>query len=109
MKKNLVFSFFFLYLTIAIIMHSGCKKESNDIIDNKLPRDLEIDNNELQKYLVSTEYINKDSVGNFTGKTKITAEYTRGLEEGYVKWNNVYIAHSNSLEQTYTMMLGKDC
>lgn len=101
MKKKLGYSFFLLCLTIAIIMHSGCKKESNDNIDNKLPSDLEIDNIELQKYLVSTEYINKDSVGNFTSKIKVIAEYTRGFEGGYVKWNNVYIAHSNSLEQPY--------
>ena len=38
----------------------------------------------LQKYRMTAVYTNRDLYGNFTGKTKITGDYTMGLENGNV-------------------------
>jgi hypothetical protein len=48
--------------------------------------------NSLQKYRMTAVYTNMDQYGNFSGKQKITGEYTRGLENGFVTWNNVFIS-----------------
>ena len=45
-------------------------------------------------YRMTPIYTNRDLYGNFTGKTKVSGDYRRGPENGYVSWNNVYIAHS---------------
>jgi hypothetical protein len=46
-------------------------------------------------------YTNRDLYGNFTGKTKITGDYTRGIENGFVFWNEVYIAGSDSYTEPF--------
>ena len=57
--------------------------------------------NELQKYRMTAVYTNRDLYGNFTGKLKITGDYTRGLKDGFVTWNNVYIASSNNFPDPF--------
>jgi hypothetical protein len=57
--------------------------------------------NSLQKYRMTAVYTNRDLYGNFTGKTKITGDYTRGLENGLVSWNNIYISGSNSFSDPF--------
>jgi hypothetical protein len=52
--------------------------------------------NKLQKYRMTAIYTNRDLYGSFMNKTKITGDYTRGLENGFVTWNNVYISASNN-------------
>jgi hypothetical protein len=50
--------------------------------------------NSLQKYRMTALYVNRDLYGNFISKTKVCGDYTKGLENGTVKWNNVEIAGS---------------
>ena len=50
----------------------------------------------LQKYRMTAIYTNRDLYGNFTGKIKITGDYTRGLDDGFVNWEQIYIANSNT-------------
>ncbi|MDP4226865.1 MAG: hypothetical protein Q8910_10850 [Bacteroidota bacterium] len=52
--------------------------------------------NTLQKYRMTAVYTNRDLYGNFLGKYKVSGDYTRGLENGFVKWNNIYISGSSS-------------
>jgi len=54
-----------------------------------------------QKYRMTAIYTNRDLYGNFTGKQKITGDYTWGLDDGYVSWNNVFIAGSNSFSEPF--------
>jgi len=63
-----------------------------------LPSDLELKEPAPQKYLMTAVYYNKDIYGNFSDKTQVSGEYTRGLDDGYVKWNNIRIAGSNQLD-----------
>jgi hypothetical protein len=65
---------------------------------NNLPEDLKIDNTTTQVYLMTADYYNRDIYGNFQSKIRVIGEYTRGLEDGFVKWNNVYIAKSDNQE-----------
>jgi hypothetical protein len=57
--------------------------------------------NDLRKYRMTAVYTNRDLYGKFTGKTKITGDYTWGLEKGQVRWNNVRIAGSNSFSEPF--------
>jgi len=57
--------------------------------------------NILQKYRMTAVYINRDLYGNFTGKYKVTGDYTRGLENGFVSWNNVYISNSDKYSKSF--------
>ncbi|NMC36712.1 MAG: hypothetical protein GYA41_00125 [Bacteroidales bacterium] len=57
--------------------------------------------NELHKYRMNAVYLNRDLYGNFTGKTKVTGEYTRGLKNDSVRWNNVFISASDNLNEDF--------
>lgn len=68
---------------------------------NSLPKNLELVENAPQKYLMTAEYFNKDIYGNLWGKVKVTGEYTRGLGDGFVCWNNAYISQTNDPSGLY--------
>jgi hypothetical protein len=55
----------------------------------------------LQKYRMTAIYINRDLYGNFTGKTKVSGDYTSGLPGDTSMWNNVYISASNNFSDTF--------
>jgi hypothetical protein len=55
----------------------------------------------LQKYRMTAVYTNRDLYGNFTGKTKVSGDYTWGMENGQVKWNNVRIAGSDNYSEPF--------
>jgi hypothetical protein len=57
--------------------------------------------NELTKYRMTAVYTNRDLYGTFTGRTKVTGEYTRGLPGDTVVWNNVYISSSQSFDEPF--------
>jgi hypothetical protein len=57
--------------------------------------------NTPQKYLMTAVYTNRDLYGTFTGKTKVSGEYTRGLENGFVKWNNILVSGSNDFKAPF--------
>jgi hypothetical protein len=55
----------------------------------------------VQQYRMTAVYINRDLYGNFTGKLKITGEYTRGLENGFVNWRNILISNSSGFSDPF--------
>jgi hypothetical protein len=57
--------------------------------------------NIVSKYRMTAVYTNRDLYGNFTGKMKVTGDYTRGLENGFVTWNNIYIAASDNFSEQF--------
>jgi len=63
----------------------------------KLPSGEPKNDGSPRTYRMTAIYTNRDLYGNFTGKTKVSGDYRRGPENGYVSWNNVYIAHSDKL------------
>ena len=65
-----------------------------------LPQNLEL-KDELQKYVVTTDHFNTDIFANFFNKMRVKGEYTRGLENGKVKWNNCSVAMSMSRDAEF--------
>ena len=80
-----------LFLTAA----SGQNDCKSDQYLKALPAGLELKETTPQKYLMTTVYYNKDIYGKFFNKVQVSGEYTRGFDDGTVKWNNVRIAESN--------------
>ena len=92
-----------LLMILLIIVPSVSKGQSEKEVIQKYLRELtsvQI-SNKLQKYRMTAIYTNRDLYGSFTGKTKVTGEYTRGLENGMVSWNNVYISGSDNLSEPF--------
>lgn len=82
------------YLAAALMLvalFANAQKEINFESLKSLPQSLEL-NNEIQKYQVTTDHFNSDIFGHFFNKMRVKGEYTRGLENGKVKWNNVSVA-----------------
>ena len=55
----------------------------------------------IQKYRMTAVYTNRDLYGNFTDKIKVSGDYTRGLENGSVQWNNIYISGSKNFSEPF--------
>ncbi len=66
-----------------------------------MPQSLEL-KDELQKYVVTTDHFNTDIFGNFFNKIRIKGDYTRGLPNEQVKWNNVSVAMSMSRNDEFS-------
>jgi hypothetical protein len=66
-----------------------------------LPTNLKLNEPEPQKYEISFDYIYLDTVGNATGKDRVTAEYLRALPGGKVRWSNVRIAKAKAFDQQF--------
>lgn len=54
-----------------------------------------------QKYRMTAEYVNRDLYGNFTGKTRVSGDYTKGASGDSSMWNNVYISTSNNYSEPF--------
>lgn len=86
--------------TCLLVVHvsataSGQNDCKTDQYLESMPSGLELKETTPQKYLMTVVYYNKDIYGKFFSKVQVSGEYTRGFEDGTVKWNNVRIAESN--------------
>ena len=92
-----------LFLITGLMAFSQKKSEVGVTVllsSGTLPQNLEL-NDELQKYIVTTDHFNTDIFGNFLNKMRVKGEYTRGLGNGNVKWNNVSIAMAMSRDAEF--------
>jgi hypothetical protein len=80
----------------------------NDYISVKLA-DVALKGNEPQHYDVTTYFTNRDIYGNPTSKALITAEYTRALGDGLVRWDDVRIATWQDLTGSFSDGQVIDC
>jgi hypothetical protein len=106
MKKLLIPVFAAVITFSGIVTPANCYGQSQKAIINKylkeLPRGKAENHGQLQKYRMTAIYTNRDLYGNFTGKQKISGDYTRGFENGYVAWNNIYISGSDKFSEPFT-------
>jgi hypothetical protein len=98
--------FISLFAAVLIIVFSvTVTGQSQKSVVNKymkeLPHGRPDFNDGPQKYRMTAVYTNRDLYGNFTGKTKVTGDYTCGLENGMASWNNVSIANSGSFSESF--------
>ena len=103
MKKKLNSGLAGLLISLLIIVPSVSNGQGEkEIIDKylrKLPAVPVI--NAIQKYRMTAVYTNRDLYGNFMDKTKITGDYTRDFENGFVTWNNIYISGSKNFSDPF--------
>jgi len=92
-------------LTFAIL--NGWANETPSMIQNAdaqlshLPTDLKLREDQPQKYKLTFDYLYLDTLGNPTGKERVSGEYTRALPNGKVKWNSVRIAKAKAFDQPF--------
>jgi hypothetical protein len=103
MKKNFKTGFAALFSTLLISLSFFANAQSEKSVIKKYLTKLPsvAVNTSLQKYRMTAVYINRDLYGNFTGKTKVAGDYTHGLANGEVAWNNVYISASNNFSEPF--------
>jgi hypothetical protein len=100
MKTNVIIVFTMtLLLTQFITPETTFSQGEKGIIKKymqELPHGSPVFKEGPQNYRMTAVYTNRDLYGNFTGKIKITGDYTCGLENGTASWNNVSIASSGN-------------
>ncbi len=90
-KTVLIFSVAILFAICVNAQKNNGSRVSKILSSGTIPQNLVL-NDELQKYVVTTDHFNTDIFGHFFNKMRVKGEYTRGLDNGKVKWNNVSIA-----------------
>lgn len=94
--KTKKFTLMMALVICSVVAFSQTKKQpdvTGILKSGKLPQNLEL-KNDLQKFVVTTDHFNTDIFGNFFNKFRVKGEYTRGLPDEMVKWNNVTVAMS---------------
>ena len=91
-KSFLIFTIVLMMIIFELLFTVSCSttKSVNQYL-LQLPSNLELQEDKAQKYMLSVNYFTRDIYGKLLNKMKITAEYTRALPEGKVRWNNVQI------------------
>ena len=87
-----------IFSILLVITSSVSRGQSEKDIINKYLQELPAGKggDTIHKYRMTAVYTNMDLYGTFTGKVKITGDYTKGLENGLVNWSNIFISHSNN-------------
>jgi len=110
MKKNLNSVWTGVILGLLIIVPFAAKGQSEKAVMRKYLRELpKVQMSKtLQKYRMTALYTNRDLYGNFTGKIRVSGDYTRGLPGDSAAWNNVFIANSNKEDQPFEGEIKQD-
>jgi ribosomal protein L19 len=110
MKKKLNSGFTGLIMVLLIIVPSVSNGQSEKAVIKKYLSELpdHQTGKTIQKYKMTAVYTNRDLYGNFTGKIKVSGDYTKGLPGDSAAWNNVYIAHSSNEDQPFEGEMKQD-
>jgi hypothetical protein len=103
MKKKLNSGCAGILISLLIIVPSIAKGQSERAVEKKYLSELPKVQmaKTVQKYRMTAIYTNRDLYGNFTGKTMVSGDYTRGLPGDSSMWNNVYISSSNNFSDPF--------
>ncbi len=106
MKRELFLKFAGFMMLSGIIYSDICYGQNQKDIIIKYLTELRsgkpVDDGIPEKYRMTAVYTNRDLYGDFTGKMKVTGDYTRDHKDGHVTWNNVFISSSNSYSEPFT-------
>ena len=91
---------FFLMISILQV-NSQTAKKVDYLSMTRLPAGLELKEPKPYSYIMTADYFNHDILGNFLNKTRVQGTYTRGLQNGEVKWNDVTIAQATAKDQPF--------
>lgn len=81
-------------LVLLVLVSCALSSEKIEGYLSELPKNLTLQEDRPQNYLLKVDYYTRDIYGSLTGRTRITAEYSRALPGGLVRWNNVRIART---------------
>jgi len=105
MKKNLISglkgAILIVFLVTPLLCRGQNEKKFIGTYLKKLPEISDKKSKSLLKYRMTADYTNRNLYGNFTSKTKVTGDYTRGLPGDSVTWNNVFISNSSSFDKPF--------
>jgi hypothetical protein len=103
MKKRINSVMTGVLMTLLLMYPTLSRGQSEKEVINRYLKKLPVNpvGDKLQKYRMTAVYTNRDLYGAFTGKTKVTGDYTRGLGNGLVKWNNVWISNSDKFSEPF--------
>lgn len=82
-----------LFLAVLFLVNMSGAQTLDPELFKSLPKNLEL-KDEIQKFDVTTDHINTDIFCHFLNKIRVHGEYTRGFDDGTVRWNNVSVAMS---------------
>ena len=104
MKKNFYSGCIGIFISLLIILPSNAKGQNEKTVVKKYLSELPKGQRSktLHKYRMTAVYTNRDLYGNFTLKTRVTGDYTRGLPGDTAMWDNVYISASNKFSDPFT-------
>jgi len=97
--KQVKKKFFSVSIALFLVTSIAAQKKENYSVPDRLPKNLEL-KDDVQRFAVTTTHYNGDIFGHFFMKQQVYGEYTRGLEEGKVKWNNVTFTQSISPDRS---------
>lgn len=99
MKTHLIskLPFAALLLSVSTLSTIG-QGTAPDTLNKALSRlpNVEFREDGPQDYVFTCDYLNFDLAGNITGRERVSGDYTRGLPDKKVRWNNVRIAQSTN-------------
>jgi hypothetical protein len=103
MKKRLNSSYAGLLMILFISLTAVAEGQSEKALVKKYLSELPVVqmNKSPQKYRMTAEYVNRDLYGNFTGKTRVSGDYTKGASGDSSMWNNVYISTSDNFSEPF--------
>ncbi len=105
MKKNLYSAMTVMLILSGLFSFDLCSGQNVRSFEKKyatrLPSGEPADDGVLQKYRMTAVYKNLDIYGNFTGKTRVTGDYTRGYSGGFAQWNNVWVAEAKNEQDPF--------
>ncbi len=93
--KNLSFQLCNLVMPgIVLLVLASCVLPSEKSVGciSELPKNLSLQENRPQNYLLTVDYYIRDIYGNLTGRMRVTGKYTRALPGDLARWKNVRIA-----------------
>jgi hypothetical protein len=110
MKKSLNCGLTGLFISLLVMLSGSLHGQSEKTVIDKYLKEIPSHpiSQSVQKYRMTAVYTNRDLYGNFTGKTKISGIYTRGLENGFVSWNDVFISASDNFSATFKVGIKQD-
>lgn len=104
MKTNFIAKLPFIGLlwivsTLSTPGQNGSPNALDDALSH-LPK-VEFREDGPQHYVFICDYLNFDLAGNIVGRERVSGDYTRGLPDKKVRWNNVQIAQSTNADGAF--------
>ncbi len=104
MKKIIISGLAGILMILPALVPSVSRAQSEKVIIEKYLQKLtKVPVGDIvHKYKMTAVYTNRDLYGNFTGKIKVTGEYTKSIENGLVHWNNIFISNSSNYSEPFS-------